>query len=178
MLWLPGSTAITRRAGERGIRNRNGSLDTDATLFLFLVFVDDKFPGLREDRRRDKDQQKPRPVDLRAPPEQRAEDRNVAEDGNRFDKGRLLTLQDAAHDDGLAGFDNDARGQLLRAGFGQLDIERADDVARSVRVAQRGEGDQLDVLADPRIQRQQNAFAVAADAGEDVEFNARSQYVR
>ena len=59
---------------------------------------------------------------------------------------------------------------------GSLDVEGADDIAGGVDVAQGGEGDEFDVLADPGIESERDALAIAADAGEDVEFDAGGQF--
>jgi hypothetical protein len=172
----PGSMARRRFRGRNGRRSAIWVKDASTVLSTLLRLVNDELAGLRQNRGGDEDEEIARSVDFAAAPEERADEGDIAQNRDRLDIGALLAFEHTAHDDRLAGADDDPGGQFLGAGLGQFDVERADDIAGGVDVAQGGERDELDVLADSGIQSQRDALAIAADAGEDVEFDAGGQF--
>ena len=143
-----------------------------ALLALLGFPVNDELATLVDDGRRYKDQQISRAIDLGPPPEQGSNERNATQYGYGFDKCGLFTFQHATHGDSLTGPHHDAGRQFLRAGFGESDVEGAGDVALGICIAKSGKGNELDILAHPRIQREQDALAIAADAGQYIQLHS------
>lgn len=143
---------------------------------LFLILVDDEFAFFIEDSGGDEDEEVAGAVDFGSAAEEGADDGDATEDGDGLDEGGLFPFEDAAHGYGFAGANHDAGGDFLRTGFGESDIEGAGDITVGVGIAEGGEGDELDVLADFGVEGEDDTFAVVTDTGEDVEFDAGLEF--